>query len=314
MDRLKKLITEALAIPFQLWKQRQPAQTPMYVVGTILILSGLFHLLVFLISGGSWEGPISWRKPILFGITGGITTVSVAWVMGSLAQQKSLLVMSWIFAVSMFIEVGLITMQRWRGVASHFNLATLFDQTVFAMMGTLIMIVAVIIAIVTFKSFRFLNAAPEMKLAIRSGLLFLNLANVLGIILVAYGNYIMQVAPGHAPNIYGHAGMMKIPHGLAIHAIQVLPILAWLLNFSQRKIDFKLKTMKTAIAGYAGLQLFTLIQTFSGRAPQDVNAITAALAILSAIVLGAAFLRTLGNIENGTFSMRPGRCIDGNII
>lgn len=305
MKVFRKLITEALAVPAQLWKERKPAQTPMYVAGSILILSGLFHVLVFLISGGSWEGPISWRKPILFGITGGLTTVSVAWVIGYLAQRKSLRVMSWIFTVSMFIEVALITMQRWRGVASHFNVATPFDGIVFAMMGTLIMIVAVLIAIVTFKSFRFLNANPEMKLAIRSGLLFLNLTNVLGMILVAYGNYILQVSPGHAPNIYGQAGMMKVPHGLAIHAIQVLPILAWLLNFTQRELEFKLNTMKTAIAGYAGLQLFTLIQTFTGRTPQDVNTITAALAILSAIVLAVAFLRAVGNIEHGTFSIRP---------
>jgi len=305
MNVWRKLIAEALVVPAQLWKERKPAQTPMYVAGSILIASGLFHVLVFLISGGSWEGPISWRKPILFGITGGLTTVSVAWVMGYLNQRKSLLVMSWIFTVSMFVEVSLITMQRWRGVASHFNVTTPFDGIVFATMGTLIMIVAVVIAIVTFRSFRFLNAKPVMKLAIRSGLLFLNLTNVLGMILVAYGNYILQASPGHAPNIYGHAGMMKVPHGLAIHAIQVIPILAWLLNFSYREIEFKLNTMKTAIAGYAGLQLFTLIQTFTGRAPQDVNAITAGLAIVSAIVLAAAFLRALGNIENGTFSMQP---------
>jgi hypothetical protein len=305
MNALRKLISEALSVPAQLWKERQSSQTPMYVTGFILVCSGLFHVLVFLASGGSWEGPISWRKPILFGITGGLTTISVAWVMGSLSQRKSLYIMGWIFAVSMFVEVSLITMQKWRGVASHFNAATAFDRTVFNLMGTLIMIVAIIILIVTVRSFKVLNAIPEMKLAIRAGLLFLNLTNVLGIILIAYGNYIMRVSPGHAPNIFGQAGMMKVPHGLAIHAIQVLPILAWLLNFSQREIEFKLRTMKTAIAGYAGLQFFTLFQTFTGRAPQDVNVYTAALAIVSTIVLAAAFVKALTKIENGGLSMQP---------
>lgn len=304
MNTVRKFISEARSLPAQLWKERQLLQTPMYVVGSILICSGLFHILVFLLSGGSWEGPISWRKPILFGLTGGLTTISVAWVMGHLQQRKSLHTMSWIFAVSMFIEVGLITMQKWRGVGSHFNVATPFDQTVFALMGTLIMIVAVIIAIITVWSFKSLNAKPEMRLAIRSGLLFLNLTNVLGIILIAYGNYIMRVSPGHAPNIFGQGGMMKVPHGLAVHAIQVLPILAWLLNFSQREIGFKLRTMKTAIAGYAGLQIFTLLQTFTGKAPQDVNVYTAALAIVAAIMLIAAFLQALTNIENRSFSMQ----------
>ena len=305
MSSLRKLISEALSVPVQLWRSRQPSQTPMYVAGFILVCSGLFHVLVFLTSGGSWEGPISWRKPILFGITGGLTTISVAWVMGYLQQRKSLAVMSWIFAVSMFVEVSLITMQKWRGAASHFNGATLFDRTVFGLMGTLIMIVAIIIAIVTVRGFKVLNVEPEMKLAIRAGLLFLNLTNVLGIILIAYGNYIMRVSPGHAPNIFGQAGMMKVPHGLAVHAIHVLPILAWLLNFTQREIEFKLRTVKTAIAGYAGLQFFTLFQTFTGRAPQDVNGTTAALAIVSAAVLAAAFLKALTNIEDGRLSIQP---------
>jgi hypothetical protein len=305
MDATRKLFSEALLLPWQLWKERQPVQTPMYVAGLILVASGLFHVFVFLVSGGSWEGPISWRKPILFGITGGLTTISVAWVMGFLEQRKSLNTMSWIFALSMFIEVGLITMQRWRGVASHFNVSTPFDQIVFALMGTLIMIVAVIIAIVTVKSFRVLNTRPEMKLAIRSGLLFLNLTNVLGVILVAYGNYIMRALPGHAPNIYGQGGMMKVPHGLAVHAIQVLPILAWLLNFSGREIRFKVRTIKTAIGGYLGLQLFTLVQTFTERAPQDVNLITAALAIVSAMLLATAFFKALTNIQQRSYVMRP---------
>lgn len=305
MNAVHQLISAGLSVPRQLWSERQPSQTPMYVVGMVLVVSGLFHVLVFLISGGTWEGPISWRKPILFGITGGLTTISVAWVMSYLTQRKSLLIMSWIFAVSMFIEVGLITMQKWRGVASHFNAATTFDQTVFALMGTLIMIVAVIIGILTVRSFKVLNANPEMKLAIRAGLIFLNLTNILGIILVAYGNYIMRVSPGHVPNIFGQAGMIKVPHGLAVHAIQVLPILAWLLNFNQRGIEFKIGVMKSAIAGYTGLQLFALFQTFTGRAPLDVNVISAAVAMVSAVLLAAAFLKALTSIEDRMLPMQP---------
>jgi hypothetical protein len=305
MNALHKFIGDARSVPAELWRGRQPVQTPMYTVGLILLASGLFHVLVLLFTGGSWEGPISWRKPILFGITGGLTTVSVGWVMGFLPQRKSLHVMSWIFAVSMFVEVGLITMQKWRGVASHFNNATVFDTIVFNWMGALIMIVAVMIAIITVRSFKALNGTPEMKLAIRAGLLFLNLTNVLGVILIAYGNYIMQVSPGHAPNIFGQAGMMKVPHGLAVHAIQAFPILAWILSHTARDIAFKIRTMKTAVAGYSGLQIIALVQTFTGHAPQDVNGISAAFAIVSVIVLAAAFLRAMSNIEDGNFSMQP---------
>lgn len=38
-----------------------------YLVGALLILSGLTHLAILLISGGSREGPLSLRKPTTFG-------------------------------------------------------------------------------------------------------------------------------------------------------------------------------------------------------------------------------------------------------
>ncbi|MCI0417466.1 hypothetical protein L0222_32270 [bacterium] len=293
------------SVPVQLWKQLRPVQTPMYVLGLLLIFSGLFHVLVWALSGESLEGPISWRKPILFGISGGLTTVSLGWVMGLLPERKSLLALSWIYTISMFVEVGLITMQKWRGVASHFNNTTSLDTAIFRLMGILIMIVAVIISIMTVWSFKDLNAKPEMALGVRAGLVFLNISNLLGMILVGYGSYTIQASPGDAPNIFGQAGMMKVPHALALHAIQVLPILAWILDHTPRERQSKMRVMKIALAGYIGLQIFTLLQTFTGRAPQDVTLISAVLAIVSAIVLAAAFLLALANKENGGASIQP---------
>ena len=37
------------------------------VTGLGLFLLGLFHVAVWGFAGGAWEGPVSWRKPILFG-------------------------------------------------------------------------------------------------------------------------------------------------------------------------------------------------------------------------------------------------------
>ena len=57
--------------------------------------------------------------------------------MGHLRPRKSLTALSWIFAVSMIIEVGLITMQKWRGTASHFNNRSSLDAMIFDVMGAL---------------------------------------------------------------------------------------------------------------------------------------------------------------------------------
>jgi hypothetical protein len=290
---LRQVFREAIRLPSDLWEKRTTFQTPMYVVGATLMLSGLFHVIVWLFSGEPWEGPISWRKPIVFGFSGGITTISVAWVMGFLRQRKSLSVLSRIFAVCMFIEVGLITMQKWRGAASHFNNATPFDSIVFYLMGTLIIIVAIVITIITVYSFRDLNTTPEMALAIRAGLALLIVGNLLGMLLASYGSYIVRTIPSHAPNIYGHSGMMKVPHAVALHAIQVLPFLAWLLSFTKHQVSSRLAIVLMAVIGYCGLQIFVSLQTFSGRAPFDVTIISAAISFISVILLAFAFLRTL---------------------
>ena len=47
--------------------KRWSATKPMHGVGAVLVASGVFHVVIAILDGGSWSGDISWRKPILFG-------------------------------------------------------------------------------------------------------------------------------------------------------------------------------------------------------------------------------------------------------
>ncbi|MGH2472480.1 MAG: hypothetical protein ACRDG6_08775, partial [Candidatus Limnocylindria bacterium] len=60
----------------------------------------------YLLRDGSWAGPLSWRKPIEFGISGGITTLSLAAVMARLPRTGSL---TWPCAVA----ISLIVPETW---------------------------------------------------------------------------------------------------------------------------------------------------------------------------------------------------------
>lgn len=53
-----------------------------YVCGALLALSGVVHLGVYLVDGGPWGGPISWRKPVVFGLSFGIAIVTLGWIGG----------------------------------------------------------------------------------------------------------------------------------------------------------------------------------------------------------------------------------------
>src|SRR5262245_2086393 len=65
------------------WRQARPAQRFAYLVGGALVLVGLAHLAAWLVVGGAWQGPVSFRKPTT-GISFELTTVTLAWVTGRL--------------------------------------------------------------------------------------------------------------------------------------------------------------------------------------------------------------------------------------
>jgi hypothetical protein len=51
------------------WNRGQRTERAAYVVGALLIVSGLIHLAIVVISGASWTGPLSLRKPTTFGLS-----------------------------------------------------------------------------------------------------------------------------------------------------------------------------------------------------------------------------------------------------
>jgi hypothetical protein len=65
---------------------------------------------VWLIDGGSLSGPISWRKPILFGFSAGVTVLSMGWGVGKMTRWLMDFPLLALFSAAMLVEVGLITL------------------------------------------------------------------------------------------------------------------------------------------------------------------------------------------------------------
>jgi hypothetical protein len=274
------------------WQQARPWQRLGYLVGGALILVGIGHLLAWLVVGGAWAGPVSFRKPTTFGISFGLTTVTVAWVAGQLRISDRT---GWLLLVPLAVadttEVIWVSLQRWRGVAAHFNDDTTLDNLLFVLMGGVaVAVAATVILVVAVLSFTSMRAAPSMALAIRAGLLILLVAQVVGGWMIQHGLGLAEQGATDGLTTFGAAGVMKVPHAVGIHGIQVLPALAWLLSFAALPEQRRVGLVRVAVVGYVALVVVSVLQTASGVAPFDVGVVAALLYLLGIALLGTALV------------------------
>ena len=259
-----------------------------YACAAVLLASGLFHIGVYLVDGGPWEGPLSWRKPIVFGLSFGITIATLAWILTFLPIRT---VTGWIvmgvLGVASLGEVFLISIQKWRGVASHFNEATTFDETVFSWMGMLVALIGLVCVFITVRSFFAMDAAPSLAWATRAGLVLMLVSQSVGGQMIAEGG-----------NTFGAAGSLKLTHAITLHAVQVLPALALLLGLSEGSERHRLRTIGLGAVGYAGVIGGAAIQTYSGVSPSDLRVGSAAVALAGLALLVASGVIALRGLRH----------------
>lgn len=290
------------------WAARRPWQTFLYAVAALLLMSGLFHLGVYLDRGGAWAGPVSWRKPIVFGLSFGVTALSLAWILTFLPRRRGI---GWLLSVTFGAaacgEVFLISMQRWRGVASHFNSATPFDNGVFIAMGVLVGVVALsVVALTVWSLTPSLQAPAALALAIRAGLVLLVAGLGFGYAILRHGAAQVSAGGSLHTDVFGAAGEMKLPHAVALHGVQVLAVLGWLLLFTRWDEARRVRAVAAGAAGYVGLLAVAAWQTFHGLAPFALAPMTALAAAASVALLAGAYAVTLaglGGAEAGRSSV-----------
>ncbi|MFF4805138.1 hypothetical protein ACFY1U_43285 [Streptomyces sp. NPDC001351] len=212
------------------WSGARPAERLCHTVGLLLIVSGLVHLVVFAVDGGPWDGPVSWRKPVTFGLSFGATLIAVTWVTSYLridSRLRALLLV--VFAADCVVEVGGITLQAWRRVPSHLDMETPFDTAVSMTLAVGGGVLVVLLTVFAAASFRHRPAGPAgMALAVRSGFAILLVALASGAAMIARG--VVLTRTGHQESAYHSTAPLKPLHGVSLHAVLVLPVLARLLS------------------------------------------------------------------------------------
>src|SRR4029453_2161434 len=159
------------------------------VAGALLIASGLVHLAILLASGASWWGPLSLRKPMVFGLSFGVTVITITWVSSFLPlRDPPRPTFLWVFTAASILETALVTLQAWRGVPSHFNVATSFDALVTRGLAAGGVVLVLLIVGRTAAHFRRHPSWPaSLHLAVQVGFVLLCGAMVVGGVMIATG-------------------------------------------------------------------------------------------------------------------------------
>ncbi|WP_073736263.1 hypothetical protein [Streptomyces sp. CB02488] len=245
--------------PFRRRREVRPAEGLCYATGAVLIASGLVHLVVLLVDGGSWDGPVSWRKPVTFGLSFGLTLIAVAWVSSYLRiGVRARTVLPGLFAADCVLEVAGITVQAWRHVPSHFNMETAFDTGVSmtpAVGGG--GLVAILSTLSAAAFLRRPGGPPGMALALRAGCGILLVGLLSGAAMIARGVYLTRT--GHQLAGYASPASLKPLHGVSLHAVLVLPVLARLLAMTSWSPHTRVSVVRAAAGCYAAAVAAALV-------------------------------------------------------
>ena len=291
-----------------LWKTNRP----LTVVGLVMTGALIASSLGLVLDTRTILGAPAWLKPAKFAVSTAIYSFTLAWVFTYLPDwQRMQRIVGWTTAVVFVFEVGIIDVQAWRGTTSHFNVGTLADALLFSVMGAAIVAQTVASAFVAFALWRqpFNNRA--LGTALRAGMVITVLsASSGGIMTVPTKAQLAELDATHrmplsgahtvgAPD--GGAGLpgtgwsqehgdLRVPHFLGLHALQLLPLIAFVLG--RRRGDAAVQTVRTVAVSYVALFGILLVQALRGEPLLAPSSATLALfvgwAILSAAALWAS--------------------------
>jgi hypothetical protein len=260
-----------------------------------------------------------WLKPFKFAVSIAVYCVTWAWLLTLLQRGRRLAHrVSTAIVVILVVEYGIIVAQVVRGRASHFNVSTPLDATLFSVMGVSIAALWTGTLVLTILVLRTRIADPAARWAIRLGALVSLVGIGLGALMVGpTGEQAQSMRNGTFEGFVGaHSvgvsdggpsmpvtgwsttgGDLRIPHFVGMHALQALPLFALLLaalatRFARlRSETVRLRLVLVAAFGYAGLVALVTWQALRGQPLIHPDSLTLlALAALIAAVSVATYL------------------------
>lgn len=236
---------------------------PLFLFGLVCLVLAIIFLSLTKFSDIQVLGVNAWYKPFKFALSTTFYAWAMAWYCAYL-PNFNLSVFNGIVIVLLGFEIVYIAIQAARGQLSHFNLSNGFYSFLYTLMALAASIVTLWTAYVAVLFFQqdFPNLPDYYVWAIRLALIIFVIFSFEGFVMGSRLTHTIGGLDGGGGlplvNWSTKFGDPRIAHFIGMHALQVLPILAYYL----------LKNTKLTIGVavlYAALATFTLVQALQGK-------------------------------------------------
>lgn len=254
-----------------------------------------------------------WLKPLKFAISIALYSVTLSWLIGQLERMRRIAsIAGTVSVIGLLIEIVIIVVVAATGDTSHFNVSTPLHAALWSAMAASIVTVWIMTFVVAIALLRADLGDRARVLAIRAGVIMALVGMALAFLMTGptadqlddyqgiIGAHTVGTADG-GPGIpmlgwSTVAGDLRIPHFIGMHALQVLPIAAIVLEWLGRRFElvsagvrYRL-TVVTTVA-YAALVAMVTWQALVGQSiVRPAGVVLVAGIIVTAAVVVATVL------------------------
>ncbi|RIX27892.1 hypothetical protein [Amnibacterium setariae] len=272
----------------------------------VALVSLAVALVGLVVDPRSIGGAPAWLKPAKFGVSTALYLVALRWMLGVVRGHRRLLTaIAAVLLVGLSFELVAIALQVVRGTTSHFNTGSAFDVALYGSMGGVISTVLLATAVGAVLVLRAPGVDRTIAAGMRWGLLVTLLGMTEAVLMTVNfgwsdggGHTVGGVDGGPGLPITGWStehGDLRIGHFVGLHALQVLPILAFLL-LRVPGLGARTRTRLLTVAGaaYGGVLVLVTAQALRGQpllAPDGWTLAAAAVLLAGVGTAAAAVLR-----------------------
>lgn len=306
-----------VALIARLWN----VHAPLTLTGLLMLTFTAFFTIGVVADERIIAGAPAWLKPAKFGISIAVYTLTLTWLLGFVRTERTWLrrtisAIAWTVIAVFAVEMAVIVTQVVRGTTSHFNFATPFDAVLYSTMGAAItllwsvnLLLAILLLFVRFDH-------PAFAWALRLGLAITVLGMALGFLMTMPTAQQMASWEAGAPvTVMGAHGVavprdaeaipvlgwstqggdLRVPHFVGMHALQVIPLIGWLVvrrrGWTVRQQTGLVWAASGGYLAWVGLVTWQALRGQSVLAPDTLTLMVGVTIVAGTLLAGTIALR-----------------------